>query len=564
MKPFQFISILVFFISSPSYSQLDWAKHTGPNNGGFIRVSHMITDENGNSYSIGWFAGTIDFNPSYGFDSTYYMSASGNTNVYVQKLNSSGNFIWAKSFGGNGNDQGNFIDLDLNGDILITGLFEDTADLDPNIGVMDLISNGYSDAFIAKLDPDGNLIWAKSIGGPNLDSGHNLAVSPSNKYVITGTFSNEMDLNPNAGVDLETAIGSGVFIISLDENGNYDWGSSISSMGWNTSNGVDIDDLGNILITGHYEETIDLDPGAGVYNITSNFQKDAFVLKLDQSGNLIWGKSIGGDYHTDAGKVIKYSSFEDCIYVYGEYRGSVDFNSGRPPVILSSTGNSASGFILKLDSNGILIWAKALDSQYMRCGDLLVDPTGIHISGDFGEYIDFDPSPNIVQITNPGYFNDGFLAHYDTTGNLVWHVLFRVDFQGIAFPNSIARDSFDRIYLSGMHYHTVDFDPGPDVYELGPVYDVSAFTLKLGETVSYKKLEADYFQLYPNPATSSFQIVCKTEIIKSVSLIDNLGRIVTNYNKSTLNSYSLNNVPPGIYFILINDKTVLTKKLVVI
>ncbi len=86
------------------------------------------------------------------------------------------NFRWAKQIGGNDTDAGSAIANDPSGNIYISGSFGSTADFDPGAGVSNLISVEYSDAFVAKYDRSGNLIWARQMGATNQQEAKGLAV----------------------------------------------------------------------------------------------------------------------------------------------------------------------------------------------------------------------------------------------------------------------------------------------------------------------------------------------------------------------------------------------------
>ena len=161
-----------------------WAKSMG---GSFDDDGQSITvDAVGNIYTTGSFLDTIDFDPGPG---TYNLSSAGWKDIFIQKLDANGNFIWAKSMGGVSYDVGNSITIDALGNIYIIGVFEDTVDFDPGTGTYYLTSAGSRDIFIQKLDSSGNFIWAKSAGGSDYDGGSSIAVDTTgNVFVVPFTF----------------------------------------------------------------------------------------------------------------------------------------------------------------------------------------------------------------------------------------------------------------------------------------------------------------------------------------------------------------------------------------
>src|SRR4029078_109702 len=145
-----------------------WAKEF--ENVNFLGIE---VDANGNLYSTGGFYSITDFDPGPGtFNLTafgYNGTSTGIQDVFVLKLDAAGNFQWVKQMGGTQMDQAWGISLDPSGNILTTGHFEGTVDFDPGSGTYNLVSVGSLDAFISKLDPNGNFIWAKQVGGTLID-----------------------------------------------------------------------------------------------------------------------------------------------------------------------------------------------------------------------------------------------------------------------------------------------------------------------------------------------------------------------------------------------------------
>ena len=114
---------------------------------------------------------------------------------------------WAKSMGGADRDYGSSIALDGSGNVYTTGFFEGTSDFDPGAGVFNLTSAGSVDIFVSKLDASGNFVWAKAMGGANLDVGYSIALDGSGNVYTTGYFFGTSDFDPGAGVANLTSAG---------------------------------------------------------------------------------------------------------------------------------------------------------------------------------------------------------------------------------------------------------------------------------------------------------------------------------------------------------------------
>src|SRR5258706_6482447 len=143
-----------------------WAKQMG-GTGAYAAGSSTAVDAAGNVYTSGVFSNTVDFDPGPG---TYNLTSTGTYDMFISKLDSSGNFIWVKAMGGNSSLDiagGSSITLDAAGNVYITGTFEGTVDFDPGPGLFTLSVTGNfrtRASFVLKLDSDGNFIWAKQTG----------------------------------------------------------------------------------------------------------------------------------------------------------------------------------------------------------------------------------------------------------------------------------------------------------------------------------------------------------------------------------------------------------------
>lgn len=234
--------VLLFFISANAQT-FQWAGAFFANS----KANSIKTDINGNVYTTGVFTGTVDFDPGAG---VYNLVSAGSNDIFISKLDAYGNFVWAKSMGGIGSEEGRSITADSLGGVYITGLFENTADFDPGPAVFNMISQNYEDIFICKLDSNGNFVWALRFGSSiGNDEGHSITTDVIGNIYITGFFSYTSDFDPGPGVLNMTAAGYGdIFIIKLDSNGNLVWanksGDPITDWGYH----LIVDDVGQTYI----------------------------------------------------------------------------------------------------------------------------------------------------------------------------------------------------------------------------------------------------------------------------------------------------------------------------
>jgi gliding motility-associated-like protein len=135
-------------------------------------------------------------------------------------MTTNGDFVWAKSMGDTGNDEGFSLHTTSTGDSYVTGFFVNTVDFNPDAGVYNLTSAGSNDAFISKFDATGNLIWARSMGGTASDLGYGVAINSTGDVFLTGPFNGTADFDPSPSPctnNLTSAGGEDIFIVKLNQ-----------------------------------------------------------------------------------------------------------------------------------------------------------------------------------------------------------------------------------------------------------------------------------------------------------------------------------------------------------
>jgi hypothetical protein len=331
----------IFILKMDSDGNYVWAKSMGDQNseGG----QGIAIDSSGNVYLTGDFWDTVDFDPGAG---TANLTSAGFGDIFILKLDSDGNYVWVKSMGSTGADQGRVIALDSSGNPYVIGNFRVTVDFDPGAGTANLTSAGSADIFILKLDSDGDYVWAKSIGGTGGETGFSMTIDSSNNIYAVGNFANTVDFDPGVGAAEFTSAGSNdIFILKLNSDGNYVWAKGVGGTGAETGFSTILDSSNNVYTTGSFASTVDFDPGAGTANLTSAGSVDIFILKLDSDGDYVWAKSIG-ETATDSARAIALDASNN-IYTTGQFSNTVDFDPGVGIANLISTA-STDIFLLKL------------------------------------------------------------------------------------------------------------------------------------------------------------------------------------------------------------------------
>ncbi len=381
-----------------------WANKIGGN--GIDYSSSIVLDAAGNIYTTGYFEKTTDFDPSSAFVN---LTAVGVRDIFISKLNSAGNFVWAKQLGGIGIEIGYSISLDASGNVYTTGFFSGTVDFDPGSGVFNLDTVGGDDLFISKLDSSGNFVWAKTIGGIGKELGSFISLDSFGNIFITGDFENTVDFDPSAGIFNLTSSGDrDIFILKLDALGNLVWVKQMGATDSDRGRSLSIDAFGNVYTTGSFSETVDFDPSAGTFNLTSAGGFDIFISKLDNAGNFVWAKKMGGT-NSDQSTSIMLDNIGN-IYTTGGFRGTADFDPSAGTFNFTSLG-SIDIFISKLDATGNFVWAKQLGGVSEDNGfSISLDASAnVYTTGSFRETVDFDPGLGVFNLISEG-LNDIFIS----------------------------------------------------------------------------------------------------------------------------------------------------------
>ncbi len=390
-------------------------------------------------------------------------------------------FNWARHMGGKGGEVGRKTATDRDGNVYIAGNFanKDTADF--NIGGPggQFRNTGASnDVFLAKYSPGGDFIWAKALGGNDMEQCYGMAVDDNNNVYITGRFYSPIS-NFNPGSTGGTLINSGnydMFIAKYDANGNFKWANSMG--GTNNEEGWDIavDKSGNVNVAGRFSSPITTFSNSSATltlvgtapNTFANY--DVFLVRYDSSGNYVWSKGMGST-GLDNGRSVSVDDTGN-VYIGGEYSNGIDFGGGA----LTSAGDMDI-FVAKYDPNGNHLWSKGMGGkQADEAYSIAADASGnVYITGGYLDTADFNRggtggtrvAPFMVMWGTSFYFPNAYVAKYDATGNFEWvqtvegRPLVPNLGAGYVRGQDIATDASGNVYASFMFQgDSVDVTPG--------------------------------------------------------------------------------------------------------
>lgn len=335
----------IFIVKYDALGNVIWA--TGAEGIAWDLCDGLATDTSGNLYVTGFYDVSITFG-------TFLLTNFGSTNfhdIFIVKFDPSGNVIWAKSIGGNLNDCGHSITTDTPGNVYVTGYFESDF---ITFGTTTLVNEGSLDMFVVKYDASGNVLWANAAGGTELEDSHDITVDTSGNVSVIGryasahvTFGTNTLTNSNSG-----GYNQDVFIVQYNALGNVIWANNAGETNMDDGLGIASDASGNVYITGAFAPP-NISFGPLLLNNVGNV--DIFVVKYDNSGNVVWAKATGGT-GADFGEGITIDAMYN-IYLTGWFN-SPFISFGTTTLTNPAFNGSKDIFVAKLDATTVGIEEK--------------------------------------------------------------------------------------------------------------------------------------------------------------------------------------------------------------
>ena len=318
------------------------------------------------------------------------------------------NFVFSTYFGGNKSDEGNSIAVDMNGNTFITGTTTST-DLPTLHALSSSYNGGGNDAFVAKFNITGGLVFSTYLGGSGSDFGTSISVDISGNCYITGyTSSNNFPIENS----FQSYLGGGTdaFVVKLNATGSLDFSSYLGGNSSDFGNGIAVDKYGNSYITG--KTSSNNFPTKNAYQSSLGGSANSFITKFNTTGGLMFSTFFGGN-SSDTGNKIFVDELGN-FYVTGSTL-STDFpikNSYYP----SNTGSS-DVYLSKFNSTNNLIFSTYLGGGSSDIGtDIAVDTNGNILVVGTTHSSNF-PLKNPFNSTF-GSYNDGFIVKFTPEGTL--------------------------------------------------------------------------------------------------------------------------------------------------
>ncbi len=361
---------------------------------GLDSSADLIYDEDGNIFTTGYYTDSLIIGDT-------LLHANNNTqDIYLAKFTKDGNLVWAISSGGSGFDLPTAIHFDQNGDLLMTGLFNETT----NFQGTTITSEGSYDGFLAKFTEDGDLIWLKSFGGLEFDSGISLDTDNSNNIYIAGNYTGTATFD---AVSKTSQDGQDIFLAKYNDLGVLQWIASAGGTNTDRVIKVMLANDNKILLLGEFQNDISF----GSLSETSDGFYDIFKVMYDPIA-LEWDNLSRYGSSGDVSLAHAEIDSSNNLYLAGSFKNTLTIG----PFSKSSEGDFDL-FAAKVLANGSVSFLKSFGSEYLdKNTSMVVNNKGeIFLSGYFSQTGNFEG----IQKLNNGIY-DIYIMKLLSTGSLSW------------------------------------------------------------------------------------------------------------------------------------------------
>ena len=450
------IGILIFFVGSSLFAQTpdwQWAKGHGS---GYSVGDYVVTDANGNVFVAGNIngkylikydsLGNVVWEKNLGAEAyrvaldslgnifvtgefytttvtfgSFTLTNSGppQADMFIVKLDASGNELWAKSSVASvGSEIPSSVITDRNNNVLVTGYFNTATVTFGGVTLTNLgFAHAYNSDFCVKYDPSGNVLWARNgnsgLGGAG---GTNLAVDKNDNILMSGDIYGSLYVFGSDSLILADTLHSNIFVVKYNSAGNELWAKGFGGKRSDQVIGGAIDKNGNLFLTGSFQSDTLIIGSYTLINSGVIGTDDVLLVKLDSSGNVLFAKNpTGTDREYSCGVATDTAG---SAYITGYYYGAyIDFGAD---VLNNSAPTSTDIFIVKYDATGNEVWVKGVGGPYLDYADAITvnKKDDVFITGNTGSVSLTFGSATIVNPSAPA--GDYYIAKLGSTVDSVW------------------------------------------------------------------------------------------------------------------------------------------------
>lgn len=544
------LNSVIVFGQTPT---IDWAKSAGGKANDY--GNFICSDVNSNIFVCGEFSSdTMTFG-------NVQLYNSGSYDVYIAKYDSSGNVLWAKSFGKEGDDFASYICTDLQGNSYLAGSFVSDSLFIENDTLLNSNTDTTEECFIIKFDPNGNVIWSQAFGGLGSDYCYGVSSDLNGNIYMAGYFSSPTILFGSTTLTNTFSGTNDIFLLKFNAVGNKIWAKSIGGINNEEVRGLKTDPNGNIFVIGEYNS-----PSVtfGSSTLTNNGAYDLFIVKFNSVGNVLWAKSSGGA--NDEKSISISIDPAGNIYSTGFYL-SQQFQMGSFPLNNVSVASNGDIWIAKYNNNGEVLWAKSEGGSLFDKGiGITTDVNGnAYLTGYYKSDTLIFGTDTLLNASEDT--RDFYMVKYNTNGNPIWAFSAGGENQDFGFSNCIFGNS---LYVTGK-FESPNITFGDivltNIFNTGITYDIFIVKLTISNSatdVSENDEANQGIHVFPNPSKGEFTLFVPPTA-NHIQLVNSSEKTVQVINNQGQTEHSLILSNSGIYIIKVTmENKVFTKKIMVI
>lgn len=370
-----------YLVKLSSQGELTWARRLGQDGLRFFG-SRIHVSQDDSLYMAGNFSGwgAVD-----GGSQPRYLPARG-TDIFVLRLDTSGNLRWARSISGRGLDKALDVATSADGSLYIAGENEyyadeeDGTDFDSGLGVVHTDRSG---VFICKWRGDAAFEWVRMVGG----EGKRIAVGPAGDVYVAGLFDNCVFASDDTDERTCSVGNPDAFVAKFSSSGSFQWHRGFGGRVEDYARGLHVASNGHIVVTGSFNGVADIAPGPRLENVGTAGYTDVFMQELDEGGNLIQWDTLGCIGY-DAGNEVVIG-YDGEGHIAGRFRYCL---AEQEEILLGGVGQD-DAFVIRYRDIGLAIDAHSAD-----------------INGDF--YLNLSEVLRVIQLFSAGSYHCG-VEHYE-------------------------------------------------------------------------------------------------------------------------------------------------------
>jgi len=365
------------------------------------------------------------------------LGGAGYSNIFIAKMDSSSNWKWAQQAYCTNDLENISISVDGSGNSFVAGFFQGTA----QFGTTSL-NNNHGAAFIAKMNTNGEWLWAKQASATYEIAALSVTNDNHNNAYITGCFKGTADFGT---ISLTNAGSNDVFIAKIDADGNWLWVKQAGGTEDDVAFDVAVDIENSVYITGGFKGMTFF--GSTSLTVNGTFG-NTFIAKLNTDGTWLWAKKVDGT-RTNYGNAIAIND-QDDVYLSGTYNLNATFGTTT-----LSESDSSNIYLAKMNKDGNWLWAKKTDNAiHSHNSAIVVDRQGnAYLSSNTLITTTVTTPSSTTTYSVSGFF----LAKADPNGNWLWSEKASEGYPAGSTPSSIAVDALDYAYVTGGFQGTVAF-----------------------------------------------------------------------------------------------------------